>query len=69
MLSTKHLTDSALATLTAGAEVLEEDSLGPKVYRLSNGHFLKIFPAQTLAFLSPAQAVFRTLLSKCRASG
>ena len=61
MLSTKHLTDSALATMTIDAKVLEEDSLGPKVYRLSNGHFLKLFRRKRLissALLRPYSVRF-----------
>ena len=61
MQSKKHLTDSALATLTTDAKVLEEDSLGPKVYRLADGHFLKIFRRKRLlssALLRPYSVRF-----------
>lgn len=37
------LTDAELTELIVGAKVLEGDSFGPKVYRLSNGHILKLF--------------------------
>jgi len=42
------LSHDMLTTLTAGAEVLEEDSLGPKVYKLANGNFLKLFRRKRL---------------------
>ncbi len=42
------LSNDMLATLTAGAQVLEEDSLGPKVYRLADGNFLKLFRRKRL---------------------
>jgi hypothetical protein len=42
------LNNDMLATLTAGAQVLEEDSLGPKVYRLADGNFLKLFRRKRL---------------------
>jgi serine/threonine protein kinase len=42
------LSNDQLATLTEDAEVLEEDSLGPKVYKLSNGSFLKLFRRKRL---------------------
>lgn len=37
------LTTSAMTQLADGAHVVEKDGLGPKVLRLSNGHFLKLF--------------------------
>lgn len=61
MLNTKHLNNKALVTLTADAKVLEEDSLGPKVYRLANGHFLKLFRRKRLissALLRPYSVRF-----------
>lgn len=61
MLNTKHLNNTALATLTTDAEVLEEDSLGPKVYRLTNGNFLKLFRRKRLissALLRPYSVRF-----------
>lgn len=42
------LNNDMLATLTADAQVLEEDSLGPKVYRLADGNFLKLFRRKRL---------------------
>lgn len=42
------LSNDKLATLTAGAQVLEEDSLGPKVYKLADGNFLKLFRRKRL---------------------
>ncbi|RYJ64078.1 toluene tolerance protein [Pseudomonas songnenensis] len=42
------LNNEMLATLTADAQVLEEDSLGPKVYRLADGNFLKLFRRKRL---------------------
>lgn len=42
------LTNNMLAKLTAGAQVMEEDSLGPKVYRLTDGTFLKMFRRKRL---------------------
>lgn len=42
------LSNDMLATLTADAQVLEEDSLGPKVYRLADGNFLKLFRRKRL---------------------
>ncbi len=42
------LNNDRLASLTANAQVLEEDSLGPKVYRLANGDFLKLFRRKRL---------------------
>lgn len=50
------LTDAELATLIDGAKVLEGDSFGPKVYRLVNGNFLKLFRRKRLlssALLQP----------------
>ncbi|PZW65661.1 hypothetical protein F471_03170 [Pseudomonas sp. URMO17WK12:I1] len=50
------LSNAMLANLTAGANVLEEDSLGPKVYKLASGNFLKIFRRKRLissALLKP----------------
>ena len=50
------LNNDRLASLTANAQVLEEDSLGPKVYRLANGDFLKLFRRKRLissALLAP----------------
>lgn len=40
------LTPQALKTLSAGAQVIESDGLGPKVLRLSGGNFLKLFRAR-----------------------
>ncbi|MCI0918825.1 toluene tolerance protein [Pseudomonas stutzeri] len=48
MLIPSHLSDSALAALTDGAAVLEKDSHGPKVYRLADGRFLKLFRRKRL---------------------
>ncbi|VVN10865.1 hypothetical protein PS662_03837 [Pseudomonas fluorescens] len=42
-LSIKKLTPAALQTLSANAQVIEEDGLGPKVLRLVDGSFLKLF--------------------------
>ncbi|MFL1583339.1 lipopolysaccharide kinase InaA family protein [Stutzerimonas stutzeri] len=42
------LSSEMLTTLTAGAQVVEEDSLGPKVYRLTDGNFLKLFRRKRL---------------------
>lgn len=42
------LSNDQLAILIDGANVLEEDSLGPKVYKLSNGSFLKLFRRKRL---------------------
>lgn len=42
------LTNGALTALTAEAQILEEDSLGPKVYRLADGNFLKLFRRKRL---------------------
>ncbi len=42
------LSNEMLTTLTAGAQVVEEDSLGPKVYRLTDGNFLKLFRRKRL---------------------
>jgi O-antigen ligase/tRNA A-37 threonylcarbamoyl transferase component Bud32 len=39
----KTLTSTALQQLTANAQVIEEDGLGPKVLRLVDGSFLKLF--------------------------
>ncbi|WP_223532256.1 MULTISPECIES: bifunctional O-antigen ligase/aminoglycoside phosphotransferase family protein [unclassified Pseudomonas] len=39
----KSATPSALQQLTADARIIEEDGLGPKVLRLSDGSFLKLF--------------------------
>ncbi|XLY88806.1 lipopolysaccharide kinase InaA family protein [Ectopseudomonas mendocina] len=50
------LTDAELATLIDRAKVLEGDSFGPKVYRLVNGNFLKLFRRKRLlssALLQP----------------
>ncbi|AXO60323.1 toluene tolerance protein [Pseudomonas sp. phDV1] len=50
------LTDAELATLIDRAKVLEGDSFGPKVYRLANGNFLKLFRRKRLlssALLQP----------------
>ena len=40
------LSTPALNSMMAHAQVIEEDGLGPKVLRLENGHFLKIFRAR-----------------------
>ncbi|WP_165673318.1 BUD32 family EKC/KEOPS complex subunit [Metapseudomonas otitidis] len=45
---TKALSDGELAALTTDAQILEEDSLGPKVYRLADGNFLKLFRRKRL---------------------
>lgn len=45
---TTKLSNGRLASLTANAQILEEDSLGPKVYRLANGNFLKLFRRKRL---------------------
>ncbi|WP_457979675.1 toluene tolerance protein [Ectopseudomonas composti] len=42
------LSNDILKTLTTGAQVLEEDSLGAKVYRLADGKFLKLFRRKRL---------------------
>ncbi|TNF81651.1 polymerase [Pseudomonas sp. ICMP22404] len=42
----ERLTPQALETLSAGAQVIESDGLGPKVLRLSGGDFLKLFRAR-----------------------
>ncbi|QVW23828.1 O-antigen ligase family protein [Pseudomonas hormoni] len=39
----KQLAQAALQKLTANAQVIEEDGLGPKVLRLVDGSFLKLF--------------------------
>jgi hypothetical protein len=39
----KTKTPTALQQLTADAQVIEEDGLGPKVLRLTDGSFLKLF--------------------------
>ncbi|MBV7478073.1 O-antigen ligase family protein [Pseudomonas sp. PDM31] len=39
----KTMTKGALQQLTADARVIEEDGLGPKVLRLADGSFLKLF--------------------------
>ncbi len=52
----KKLNNETLANLTDGAQVLEEDSLGPKVYKLRDGNFLKLFRRKRLissALLKP----------------
>jgi len=48
MLIPSDLSNSALAALTDGAAVLEADSHGPKVYRLADGNFLKLFRRKRL---------------------
>jgi O-antigen ligase/tRNA A-37 threonylcarbamoyl transferase component Bud32 len=45
-LSIKKLSPIALQTLIANAQVIEEDGLGPKVLRLVDGSFLKLFRAR-----------------------
>jgi O-antigen ligase/tRNA A-37 threonylcarbamoyl transferase component Bud32 len=45
-LSIKRLSQATLQTLTANAQVIEEDGLGPKVLRLVDGSFLKLFRAR-----------------------
>ncbi|MGG2395577.1 toluene tolerance protein [Pseudomonas sp. SH1-B] len=48
-MSTKiKLSNEMLATLITGALVLEKDSFGPKVYKLANGNFLKLFRRKRL---------------------
>ena len=42
----RRLSAAAYGTLQAHAQVIEEDGLGPKVLRLENGNFLKIFRAR-----------------------
>ena len=39
----RNLSQAALGTLQAHAHIIEEDGLGPKVLRLENGNFLKLF--------------------------
>ena len=41
-----RLSDAAFNTLASHAQVIEEDGLGPKVLRLQNGNFLKLFRAR-----------------------
>ncbi len=41
-----RLPEPAFKTLEAHAQVIEEDGLGPKVLRLENGNFLKLFRAR-----------------------
>jgi serine/threonine protein kinase len=56
-----ELNDEALAALTTEAEILEADSLGPKVYRLAGGNFLKLFRRKRLissALFSPYSSRF-----------
>ncbi|MDP2242727.1 toluene tolerance protein [Pseudomonas sp.] len=43
-----QLPQATLSTLIEGAQLLEEDSHGPKVYRLRDGDFLKIFRRKRL---------------------
>ena len=42
-ISVKRLAQTTLQALTANAQVIEEDGLGPKVLRLVDGSFLKLF--------------------------
>lgn len=50
------LSDASLEHMVEGAELLEADNHGPKVYRLRDGNFLKLFRRKRLlssAFWSP----------------
>lgn len=55
------LTDAEFNELIDGAKILEGDSFGPKVYRLTNGHMLKLFRRKRLfssALLQPYSVRF-----------
>lgn len=43
-----RLSPEELETLVDGAEILEQDSFGPKVYRLANGDIFKLFRRKRL---------------------
>lgn len=61
MLTPTQLNETDLAALATGAQVLEQDSYGPKVYRLVNGNFLKLFRRKRLlssALLKPYSSRF-----------
>lgn len=61
------LNNDMLATLTAGAQVLEEDSLGPKVYRLADGNF-QALQTQASDLFGAVRSLFGSLLAQRRAT-
>lgn len=48
MLQRSHLNNAELNALVAKATLIESDSYGPKVYRLDNGEYLKLFRRKRL---------------------
>lgn len=48
MKTAHQLTKASFQQLTQGAQVIEEDSYGPKVYRFENGDYLKLFRRKRL---------------------
>ncbi|PIA72238.1 toluene tolerance protein [Pseudomonas sediminis] len=48
MTTAQPLTQEAFQKLIQGAESIEEDSHGPKVYRFENGEYLKVFRRKRL---------------------
>lgn len=61
MLPRSQLNNAELNTLVATATLIESDSYGPKVYRLDNGEYLKLFRRKRLlssALLTPYSVRF-----------
>lgn len=68
----KLLKPQALETLSEGADVIEADGLGPKVIRLEDGTFLKLFRARrwyTSGGFNPYSERFATNSEQLRAQG
>ena len=67
-----RLSAPALNSLMTHAHVIEEDGLGPKVLRLENGHFLKIFrarPFYTSGYFNPYSERFAVNSERLQAMG
>lgn len=61
MLPRSQLNNAELDALVATATLIESDSYGPKVYRLDNGEYLKLFRRKRLlssALLTPYSVRF-----------
>ena len=61
-----------LAEIIDGAQILEQDSFGPKVYRLLDGNMLKLFRRKSLfssAVLQPRSQRFCTNAASLQAQG
>ena len=72
MLTFTPLPAAMLSEMTEGARILEQDSFGPKVYRLRDGNMLKLFRRKRLlssALLRPHSQRFCTNATALRERG